>query len=324
MIFVTGANGLVGSALCRRLSDKKMPVVAASRTERGLAELAQLPDVTGRLAPDLMANGVEQEWVALFAGARVVVHTAARVHVMTASPSDLALFTQTNVNGTLTLARAAARAGVKRFVYLSTIKVHGEQTQTGKPFAANQPLCPVGDYAVSKYQAEQGLRALASETGLELVVIRPPLVYGSGASGNLGLLMRWMARGVPLPVGAMDKNVRSLVALDNLIDLIVTTLDHRAAAEQAFLVSDDHDISTLELVRLIGHAGHLSFRTVNIPIPIVRGLAALVGKSGYIDRLTENLHVDITATKRRLGWTAPVSIERAMARLFEQNQQPLG
>lgn len=320
MIFVTGANGFVGSALCARLSEQKMPVVAATRTEQSAAGLAHLSNLTPTLAPDLLASDAEQNWAAILAGCDVVVHTAARVHVMTRQADDTDLFTQINVNGTLTLARAAVRAGVKRFVYLSTIKVHGERTAQGQPFEANQGLCPLGAYAVSKYQAEQGLREIASQSGLELVIIRPPLVYGPGASGNLGLLMRWLMKGVPLPVGAMNQNARSLVGLDNLIDLIVKSTWHKAAANQAFLVSDDHDLSTLELVRLIAQAGRLSARTISVPVPILRGLAGLVGQSGYVDRLTESLQVDITATKARLEWSAPMGVQASMARLFEAKQ----
>jgi nucleoside-diphosphate-sugar epimerase len=317
MIFVTGANGFVGSALCARLSEQKIPVVAALRTERSATHLGRLAHVTARLAPDLQTSGVQQDWTAALVGCDVVVHTAARVHVMTTATHDEALFTQINVDGTMALARAAVRAGVKRFVYLSTVKVHGERTELGKPFEANQTLNPLGAYAVSKYLAEHGLRELASETGLELVIIRPPLVYGPGASGNLGLLMRWLAKGVPLPVGAMDQNVRSLVGLDNLIDLIVLSTWHKAAANQAFLVSDDHDLSTLELVRLIAQAGRLPARTINVPVPFLRGLAGLVGKSVYVDRLTESLQVNVSATKALLNWSAPVSIVDSMARLFE-------
>lgn len=317
MIFVTGANGFVGSALCTRLSDQKIPVVAAARTERSAAHLARLAYVSARLVPDLLSTGAEQDWTAALAGCEVVVHTAARVHVMTTHADDTDLFTQINVNGTLTVARAAVRAGVKRFVYLSSVKVHGERTELGKPFEVNQALCPLGAYAISKYQAEQGLRDIATETGLELVIIRPPLVYGPGASGNLALLMHWLAKGVPLPVGAMDQNARSLVGLDNLVDLIVTATWHKAAANQAFLVSDDHDLSTLELVRLIAQAGHLPARTINVPVSLLRGLAGLVGKSGYVDRLTESLQVDISATKALLDWSAPVGIVDSMARLFE-------
>ena len=317
MIFVTGANGFVGSALCTRLSEQKTPVVAASRTDGSTRHLAQLPYVTACLAPDLLSSGAEQEWTSVLAGCEVVVHAAARVHVMSTHADDAALFTQINVNGTLTVARAAVRAGVRRFVYLSTVKVHGERTAIGKPFVFNQAPCPLGAYAISKYQAEQGLRDIATETGLELVIIRPPLVYGPGASGNLALLMRWLAKGVPLPVGAMDQNARSLVGLDNLVDLMVTSTWHHAAANQTFLVSDDHDLSTLELVRLIAQAGRLPARTVSVPVPILRGLASLVGKSGYVDRLTESLQVDISATKALLGWSAPVSIRDSMTRLFE-------
>lgn len=320
MIAVTGATGFIGSALCRRFSELNRPVVATVRTPQRVSRLADLPAVVVRACPDLTASGAERDWVVALADCRVVVHTAARVHVMTDAPSDQALFAQINQHGTLALARAAVQAGVKRFIYLSTVKVHGEQTMLGKPFTAGQALCPSGAYAVSKYQAEQELRALAIETGLEVVIVRPPLVYGPGASGNLGVLMRWMARGLPLPVGAMNNNIRSLVGLDNLVDLIVTTVDHQAAVNQSFLVSDDHDLSTLELVRLIARAGHLKVRTLKVPVSVVRALAGLIGKSAYVERLTENLQVDISTTKALLGWSAPSSIEQSMARLFEPNK----
>ena len=338
MILVTGANGFVGSTVCRALFERGRPVracVRASRVSReskptkptkpqdqvlGLQAHEHLhvtDGVTTCIAPDLGQSTDPSEWTKHLVGCHTVVHTAAMAHVMSPSAADIEQFHHVNVSGTLMLARLAYEAGVRRFVFMSTVKVHGERTLPGQPFTADQPRVPSDPYARSKQQAEEGLMALAQQTGLELVIIRPPLVYGPGVSGNLEVLMRWMRRGVPLPVGAITDNARSLVGVDNLVDLIITTIDHPNAANRQFLVSDDHDLSTLSLVQQLGRAGHIPVRTLALPQPLLRLLARLVGRSHYLDRLTENLQVNIEATKESLGWQPPLSVAQSMARLFE-------
>ncbi|MTI93171.1 NAD-dependent epimerase/dehydratase family protein [Stutzerimonas stutzeri] len=240
-ILLTGSSGFVGSALAQALA------------ERPLGELV-LPVrsvVEGR--PAIGEIGAATDWSALLDGVEVVVHCAARVHVMRETDADpLAAFRAVNVQGTLRLAESAAAAGVRRFIFLSSVKVHGEASGE-RPFRASDPPAPADAYGLSKLEAEQGLRELSARTGMELVIIRPPLVYGPGVKANFRSMMRWLARGVPLPLGAIH-NRRSLVALDNLVDLIRSCITHPQAAGQIFLVSDGEDLSTSELLRRLGRA----------------------------------------------------------------------
>ncbi len=328
MVLVTGANGFVGSTLCHALSERGRPVRACIRASSATRDAnpvksgcqsLNVPHVTTMVAPDLSQTNNLSSWVPLLSGCSTVVHTAAMVHVMSPTAADVEKFHQVNVTGTLSLARLAHEAGVRRFVFLSTVKVHGEKTLPGQPFIANQPLAATDPYARSKQQAEDALMALAQQTGMELVIIRPPLVYGPGVGGNLEVLIRWLRRGLPLPVGAITDNARSMVGVDNLVDLIVTAMDHPNAANRQFLVSDDHDLSTLDLVQQLACAGHLPVRTIAVPQHLLRLLATLIGKSGYVDRLTESLQVNMDATKEALGWNPPLSVAQSMARLFEQD-----
>jgi nucleoside-diphosphate-sugar epimerase len=242
-----------------------------------------------------------------------VVHLAARVHVMNNESSDpLAEFRRTNVEGTSALARQAAAAGVKRFVFLSSIKVNGEFTEKGQSFTANDTPAPEDPYGVSKYEAENLLRQIASETGMEVVIIRPPLVYGSGVKANFESMMRWLARGVPLPLAAVTQNRRSLVALDNLVDLIVTCLNHPAAKNQTFLVSDGTDLSTAELLKRMGNAMGRPTRLFYLPLAFLKLGATLLNKPGVYQRLCGSLQADITKTRHLLGWTPPVSVNEGL------------
>jgi nucleoside-diphosphate-sugar epimerase len=241
------------------------------------------------------------------------MHCAARVHVMAESLADpLAEFRRVNVQGTLNLARQAAAAGVRRFVFVSSIGVNGAETFQ-QSFTSEDSVAPHSPYAVSKYEAELGLQALAAETGMEVVIIRPPLVYGPGAPGNFGSLMRWLKRGVPLPLGAIH-NQRSLVALDNLVDLIVLCLTHPAAANQTFLVSDGEDVSTSELLRRMGQALDRPARLLPVPQSWLKLAAAMVGKSDVAQRLCGSLQVDISKTRRLLVWTPPISLDEGLRR----------
>ncbi len=243
-----------------------------------------------------------------------VVHASARVHVMRESaPDPLAEFRRVNVAGTVALARASAAAGVKRLIFISSIKVNGERTLPGRPFTADDAPRPLDPYGVSKLEAERALLEVAAQTGLEVVIIRPVLVYGPGVKGNFLSMMRWLSKGIPLPFGAV-RNRRSLVARENLVDLIVVCLRHPGASGQMFLVSDGKDLSTSALMRLTANGLGRPARLLPIPVAMLRGAAMLVGRSRFADRLCGTLQVDINKTLQRLDWSPPFSAEESLAR----------
>ena len=238
------------------------------------------------------------------------------------SASDpLSEFRKVNVESTLHLARIAASASVKRFIFISSIKVNGEQTQPGQPFRATDTPSPQDPYGISKMEAEIGLRAIARETGMEVVIIRPPLVYGPGVKANFASMVKWLQRGVPLPLGAIH-NRRSLVALDNLVDLIVTCIHHPAAANQTFMVSDGEDVSTTELLQRMGDALGKPARLLPVPQSVLEWGARLAGKPELAQRLFSSLQVDIDATRQILGWAAPVSLEQGLLQVAHSVQHP--
>ncbi len=256
----------------------------------------------------------ETDWRLALKNVKWVVHTAARVHVVQRdTPESLAFFRRINVQGSLRLARQAALIGVSRFVFLSTVKVHGESTPQGAPFNENSEPTPHDSYAISKMEAEQSLREIAAETGMEVVIIRPPLVYGPGVKANFAALMGVVAKGMPLPLGALD-NRRSLVAVDNLVDLIITCLFHPAAANQSFLVSDGHDLSTTELVRHMARSMNRTAHLIPVPARIVMACASALGRKPAAERLCENLQVDITKARDQLGWSPPISVDEGLRR----------
>jgi len=257
----------------------------------------------------------ETDWTFALKNVDQVVQLAARVHVMNDKSSDpLAEFRRVNVEATANLARQAATAGVSRFVYVSSIKVNGESTQDGRPFSANDVPAPEDPYGVSKHEAEKLLRQIATETGMEVVIIRPPLVYGPGVGANFESMMRWLYRGLPLPLAAITQNRRSLVALDNLVDLIITCLSHPAAANQTFLVSDDEDLSTAELLRRMGNAlGHPA-RLFYVPLSLLEFGARVMNKRGIYQRLCGSLRLDISKTQELLGWAPPLSVDEGLKR----------
>ena len=308
MILVTGGNGFVGSAILKRaIKDGQYGIRATVRQTNSVFPPRVEEVVVGDIAPDT-------DWSVALGGVSAVVHCAARVHVMAdtaANPLDE--FRRVNVQGTLNLARQAAAAGVRRFVFVSSIKVNGEGTQPGHPFTPDDVPGPLDAYGVSKMEAEQGLREIAVQSGMEVVIIRPPLVYGLGVKANFQAMMRWLARGVPLPLGAIH-NQRSLVALDNLVDLIVTCLTHPAAANQTFLVSDGEDVSTTELLRRMGEALGRPARLIPVPASWLKLAAALVGKPDVAQRLCGSLQVDIEKTRRLLGWSPLLTLDEGLRR----------
>jgi nucleoside-diphosphate-sugar epimerase len=303
-VLVTGASGFVGRALVERLPAAGVSTLAAVRGS------AVLPAGARRVpAPNL---GPDADWRAALDGADCVVHLAARVHVMRDDAADpLAEFRRVNVDGTLALARQAAAAGVRRFVLVSSVKVNGEATAPGRPFTADTAPAPTDAYGVSKWEAEQALLALSANTGMEVVIVRPVLVYGPGVMANFRTLMAWLARGWPLPLGAIH-NRRSLLALDNLVDLLITCLDHPAAAGQTFLASDGEDLSTTELLHRLGAALGKPARLLPVPAAWLAGVAGLLGRAAVAQRLCGSLQVDIGKTRELLGWAPPVTVDAAL------------
>lgn len=302
MILLTGASGFVGRAVWESLN-KKRPVRIVLRNPPGARFAVGVDAVQASLSPS-------QDWTKALAGVSVVIHCAARVHVMNDdAPDPLAEFRRVNVDGTLRLARQAAEAGVRRFVFLGSIKVNGEYSLPGQPFTADQYALPVDPYGISKHEAETGLCALGRETGMAVVIIRPPLVYGPGVKANFLAMMRWLWSGIPLPLGGITDNRRSLVYLDNLVDLIDTCVDHPAAANQIFLVSDDEDLSTADLLRRMGRALGRPARLLRVPARLITGGAKLLRRPGIAERLCGSLQVDISKTKQILGWSPPVSVD---------------
>lgn len=307
---VTGASGFIGQELCAELIRRQHSVKAIVRDESKIKDLRYLNAKVADI-------GSETNWIAALQDINVVVHLAARVHVMNDKAFDpLEAFRKVNTAGTLNLARQAAAAGVKRFVFVSTIKVNGEVTMPGRPFRADDVPEPLDPYAVSKLEAEQSLRELEAQTGMEVVVVRPPLVYGPGVGANFASMMRWVARGFPLPLGAIH-NARSMVALDNLVDLLVICLNHPAAAGQTFLVSDGEDVSTTELIRCTSNA--MGKKTLLLPLPssVLELGATMMGKRDVVQRLCGSLQVDIEKTRRLLGWSPPLTLDQGLKKAVE-------
>lgn len=300
MILVIGANGFVGTALHARLRLEQLPVLAVSRSP----------------APGCTAIGsmdAATDWSPILRGVDSIVHLAARVHVMhDVENNPLAAFRAANVESTINLARQAAQNGVRRFVFISSIKVNGETSGTN-PFTTEDRPAPVDPYGISKREAEDALLRVAAETRMEVVVIRPPLVYGPGVKANFQAMMRWLKRGLPLPLGAID-NRRTLVGLDNLVDLIATCIEHSAAANQVFLAGDGEDISTSDLLRRLAVALSVPARLLPVPASLLEFAAAMVGKRAVARRLCGNLQVDISKARNILGWYPPVSVDEGLRR----------
>lgn len=305
-IVLTGATGFVGGAILNRLQrEQKYPVTAVVRGGSAL-QLSAVPVIR------INTFDGDTQWQNHLESADVIIHSAARVHVMNDVESDpLAAFRKINVEGTLNLARQAAASGVRRFIFISSIKVNGEGTKPGTAYTADDVPAPADPYGISKMEAEQGLRQLAAQTGMEVVIIRPVLVYGPGVKANFLNMMRWLSKGIPLPFGAIH-NRRSLVALDNLVDLVVTCISHPAAANQTFLVSDGDDLSTTALLSKMANALQRPARLIPVPSWMLETGATLLGKKALSQRLCGSLQVDISKTRTLLGWTPPISVDQAL------------
>lgn len=309
-VFVTGASGFVGKALVRKLTVDGYSVAAVSRRQDA--------------AMNFHRNQVDSydDGIRLITANSCIVHLAARVHVMSDEADDpLSAFRAANVDLTLNLARHAAAAGVRRFVFLSSIKVNGEETLPGHAFGADDDCAPHDSYAISKMEAEQGLRKIAAETALEVVIIRPPLVYGAGVRANFAALMHAVARGLPLPLACID-NQRSLIALNNLLDFIAACIEHPGAANQTFVVSDGVDLSTPELIRRIAWAIHKPARLIPVPLWMLKTGAALLGKQEMLQRLCGNLQIDISKTRKLMGWKPPFSVDESLSQIAAADLPP--
>jgi nucleoside-diphosphate-sugar epimerase len=301
---ITGARGFVGRAVCRALRDQGRRVRTVSSSE----VVAQEGLECVQLGHDAVSPAA---WRAACEGVEVVIHLGARAHVLNEPEGDLeAIYQRANTDTTLALAQAALAAGVKRLVFVSSIGVLGSASGP-EPFTEESEPRPHSPYARSKHLAEQGLRDLLQGSALELTIIRPPLVYGPGAPGNFGALVRAVARGWPLPLGAVH-NRRSLVSLGNLVDFIVLCGAHPEAAQQTFLVSDGQDLSTTELLRGMGHAAGVRSWLVPVPIWCLRAAAALLGRGGALQRLCGNLQVDSGKARKLLGWVPPLTVAEGL------------
>jgi nucleoside-diphosphate-sugar epimerase len=304
-VLVTGANGFVGSILCPMLAQSGYAVRAATRADRpgpdGARERVVVGDIDGSTA-----------WTAAVSGVDMVIHLAARAHALNDGIEDSRLCLQTNAYGTRRLAEEAARHGIRRFVYLSSVKVNGEET-TQRAYSVDDVPHPLDAYGSSKWQAEQFLARTAASTGMQAVVVRSPLVYGPGVRANFRRLLRWVERERWLPLGAI-RNQRSLVSVWNLCDLLIRLLEHPAAAGRAWMVSDGQDVSTPELVRRIARAMGRRARLIALPAPLLHLGAGLLGRQAQLRRLCGSLTVDIAPTVEQLGWSPPLSMDESLAR----------
>lgn len=303
-LLVTGANGFVGQSLCAAAAARGSSVRGATRRASPLpggAENVVVGDIDGFT-----------DWAAALQGVEVVVHLAARVHVMRDTSADpLAEFLQANLHATINLAVQAAHAGVKRLVYVSSIKVNGEETGEGRAFTAADSPDPHDPYAVSKWQAELALHEIAAESGLQVVILRPPLIYGPGVKGNFLRLLQALDKGIPLPL-ASTRNARSMLYLENMVDALLLCATHPAAAGQTYLVSDGEDIDTPGLLRRLGDALGRAARLLPWSPAVLKLAGRLLGKSDQVERLLGSLQVDSGKIRRELNWTPPYTLQQGL------------
>jgi nucleoside-diphosphate-sugar epimerase len=305
-VVVTGANGFVGRALCKSLVGAGYSTIGTVRTHgRVDASTRCAYAITGDI--DRTTN-----WFSCLNAADAVVHLAAQMQDIHASDSEpLAELRRVNVEGTENLAWQAAASGVKRFVYVSSVKVHGEQ-MSGRPVTVDDAPSPTDPYAISKLEAERVLRHVAAETGLQVTLVRPPLIYGPGVQGNFLRLIQWIDKGLPLPLANVD-NRRSLIALDNLVDFLVLCIHHPAAVGQTFLISDGEDLSTPELMRRIADAMGRPLRLWPMPPTLLRLIAGAIGKRHWFDKLCGSLQIDASRAREVLGWRPPAPMDQALS-----------
>lgn len=300
-LLITGTTGFLGKQLVDILHGQNQVIKVTMRKES-----------VNPLGQEVIISSIDKStnWTDAVQFVDCVIHCAARVHVMNDSSSNpLEEFREVNTRGTLNLAQQAADAGIKRFIFISSVKVNGESTDIGKPFKADDHHIPTDPYGLSKYEAEVGLRKIAKETGMEVVIIRPTLVYGSGVKANFASLLNLVYKGLPLPFGCITTNKRSLVSVNNLVDLIITCIDHPKAANQVFLVSDDNDVSTASMVKHMSRALGKPNRMLLVPLWCYHLAGKIFAKKDVVNRLLGSLQVDISHTKETLNWKPPQSLE---------------
>lgn len=302
-ILITGASGFIGQALCSTLLKHGYAVNASVRDADSMPASLKLDVIA------VGGQGAQTDWSTALAGVNCVIHCAARTNVMQETEADaLAAYREANVFTTKQLAEQAAELGVQRLVFLSSIKVNGEQTKLGAPFLFSDAPAPEGPYGVSKWEAEQALWVVSAKMGLEVVVVRLPLVYGPWVKGNMLRLLSWVTRGIPLPLKAV-RNQRSLMGLANVADLLMHCAQHPAAAGQTFLASDGHDLSTPQLLRLIAKGVNRPLSLLPVPTMILKAGGLMLGKHEEINRLVSSLQVDSGYTEAKLGWNPPFSVD---------------
>lgn len=311
-VLLTGASGFLGGALKNELEKKTYVNLSITvRSPSSDIDASQV-HVVGDI--DAFSN-----WRTALINRNVVIHTAARAHVMgDGANNPLSEYRRVNVGGTLHLAKQASESGVKRFIFISSIKVNGEHTIRNKYFSADDKPAPLDAYGQSKWEAEQGLFEIGGRTGMEVVVIRPPLIYGPGVKGNFASMVELIRRGLPLPLGDIH-NLRTLVGVDNLVDLIIRCIDHPAAANRVLLAGDGRDVSTTELLRSVGQAMGRPARLVPVPASFLQWGANLLGKGDVAQRLLGSLQVDISQTRELLGWSPLYTLEEGLRRCFTPN-----
>lgn len=310
-ILLTGSTGFIGKRLEIMLREQGNDIVALSRHGRG-----------GSIAFPIESQA---DWSSLLKGVDCVIHTAARVHVMNDHVQEpLPLYRALNVAGTENMARQAAKMGVRRFIFLSSVKVNGEGSDSlGRPLTEEDAPSPEDPYGVSKHEAESILRTLSRDSGMETVIIRPPLVYGPGVKANFYLLMKWISMGLPVPSGEIS-NKRSFVGLSNLSSFVVECIHNELAANETFFVSDGIDLSTTELFKMLSMAFHSSPRHFPFPMRLLKQIGLLLGKKELVDRIFGSFQVDISKANRILGWRPPFTMEEELAATVEQFNLELG
>lgn len=314
-VAITGANGFIGRALFHKLESADYTVRAVVRKIDPFFRAVKIKGIKR----DIVYIGsicLHTDWSNALQGVDIVVHLGGRAHILTETESNpLEAFRTVNTNGTKRLAQVAAEYGVKRFIYISSVGVNGKLT-LNLPFTENDVATPHNDYSLSKWEAEQRLQNISNKTGIEIVIVRPPLVYGPGVKANFFLMIQWLARGLPLPLGAIH-NKRSLVALDNLVDLIMTCMDHPSAANQIFLAGDGEDLSTPELLRRLGKALGSPARLFPFPQILLKLCLKMVGKEDVAQSLYGSLQVDISKARELLGWNPSVSVNNGLLKTAE-------